>query len=87
MYYSEISKIIEAGLDRDKEKVVNFAKLLARKLEADGELRGSERITSILEKRNNSRAITDSLVPLPVDQESRLSIIDVEKYPEYCCPS
>lgn len=82
MYYSEISKIIEAGLDRDKEKVVSFAKLLAKKLEADGENRGSQRIMSILEKKINRRAIADSLVPLPVDQESRLSIVDVNYDPE-----
>ena len=82
MYYSEISKIIEAGLDRDKEKVVSFAKLLAQKLEADGETRGSARISVLLERKNNSRAITDSLVPLPVDQESRLSIVDVDYAPE-----
>lgn len=82
MYYSEISKIIEAGLDRDKEKVASFAKLLAKKLEADGETRGSARITTILERKNNSKAVTDSLVPLPVDQESRLSIVDVDYAPE-----
>lgn len=82
MYYSEISKIIEAGLDRDKEKVANFAKLLAKKLETDGEARGSARITTILERKSNSRAITDSLVPLPVDQESRLSIVDIDYEPE-----
>lgn len=82
MYYSEISKIIEAGLDRDKEKVASFAKLLAQKLEADGETRGSARISALLERKNNSRAITDSLVPLPVDQESRLSIVDVDYAPE-----
>lgn len=82
MYYSEISKIIEAGLNRDKEKVANFAKLLAQKLEADGETRGSARITAILEKKHNNQAIPDSLVPLPVDQESRLSIVSVDYSPQ-----
>jgi len=82
MYYSEITKIIEAGLDRDKEKVISFAKLLAKKLEADGESRGSERISAILERKSNGRALTDSLVPLPVDQESRLNIVDVDYSPE-----
>ena len=38
MYYSEIGQIIEAGLDRDKEKVRSFASLLAKKMEADGEI-------------------------------------------------
>ena len=27
MYYSEIGKIIEAGLERDKDKVASFAQL------------------------------------------------------------
>lgn len=31
MYYSEIGKIIEAGLERDKDKVASFAQLLAKK--------------------------------------------------------
>ena len=37
MFYTEIGKIIEAGLDRDKDKVINYAKLLAKKLEEDGD--------------------------------------------------
>ena len=40
MYYSEIGKIIEAGLERDKDKVASFAQLLAKKMAADGEERG-----------------------------------------------
>ena len=82
MYYSEISKIIEAGLERDKERVANFAKLLAQKLETDGETRGSMRISAILEKKNSGKAIMDSLLPPPVDQESRLSIVDIDYSPE-----
>ncbi len=71
MYYSEISKIIEAGLERDQDKVASFAKLLAQKLEADGETRGSTRIATILERKSKGRAVTDSIVPPPMDQESR----------------
>ena len=37
MYYAEIGRIIEAGLERDKEKVRSFAKLLAKKMEEEGE--------------------------------------------------
>lgn len=81
MYYSEIGKIIEAGLDRDREKVRNFALLLAKKMEDDGETRGSARISAILEKKNSGKATTDSLLPLPVDQESRMSIVDIEYNP------
>jgi len=81
MYYSEIGKIIEAGLDRDKEKVRRFAMLLAKKMREDGETRGSNRISSILEKRGTERATMDSLVPLPVDQESRMNIVDIDYDP------
>lgn len=81
MYYSEIGKIIEAGLDRDKDKVRNYARLLAKKMEEDGESRGSTRIISILEKKNTGKATMDFLVPPPVDQESRLNIVDVNYNP------
>lgn len=77
MYYSEIGKIIEAGLDRDRNKVNSFAKLLADKLEIDGDIKGSKRIKNILEKKNGIKVITDSVVPPPVDQESRLNIVEV----------
>ena len=82
MYYSEISKIIEAGLERDQDKVASFAKLLAQKLEADGETRGSTRIATILERKSKGRAVTDSIVPPPMDQESRMSIVDIDYAPE-----
>lgn len=81
MYYSEIGKIIEAGLDRDKEKVRSFAMLLAKKMEQDGENRGSNRITNILEKRRSGTATMDSLIPLPVDQESRMNIVEIDYSP------
>lgn len=81
MYYSEISKIIEAGLECDKEKVRNFASLLMKKMEEDGETRGSISIGNVLNRKKTSRAVLDSLGPLPVDQESRLSIVDVDYSP------
>ena len=82
VYYSEIGQIIEAGLDRDKEKVRSFATLLARKMEADGEIRGSKRINNVLSRKDSGRATMDSLAPLPVDQESRMSIVDIDYNPE-----
>ena len=77
MYYSEIGKIIEAGLDRDREKVKSFAQLLAKKMEADGEVR-----VSSINKKNLGRATMDSLVPLPVDQESRMNIVETDYDPQ-----
>lgn len=81
MFYSEITKIIEAGLDRDKDKVVNYALLLAKKLAQDGDEKSSKRITSVLSRKNNGSAITDALVAPPVDQESRMGIVDIHYKP------
>lgn len=81
MFYSEILRIIEAGLDRDKEKVKNFAMLLSKKLMDDGDLKSSKRIDSLLAKKNNGSAITDALVAPPVDQESRMGIVDIDYSP------
>jgi len=81
MFYSEITKIIEAGLDRDKDKVKNYSQLLAKKLEKDGDLKSSKRIEALLLRKNNGSAITDALVAPPVDQESRLGIVDIDYNP------
>lgn len=81
MFYSEILRIIEAGLDRDKDKVKNYAMLLAKKLADDGDAKSSKRIETLLAKKNNGSAITDALVAPPVDQESRMGIVDIDYSP------
>ena len=81
MYYSEITKIIEAGLERDKDKVKNYALLLAKKLAQDGDIKSSKRIETVLLRKNNGSAITDALVAPPVDQESRMRIVDIDYKP------
>lgn len=81
MFYSEITKIIEAGLERDKDKVKNYSLLLAKKLLEDGDEKASKRIEKVLSSKNFGSAITDSLVAPPVDQESRLGIVDIDYSP------
>ncbi|MBQ8618199.1 MAG: ATP-binding protein [Clostridia bacterium] len=83
MFYSEITKIIEAGLDRDRDKVRNYALLLAKKLSSDGDEKASKRIENLLLKKNNGTALTDALVAPPVDQESRLGIVDIDYKPVF----
>lgn len=78
MYYSEINKIIEAGLNKDDDKVRKYATLLASKLEEEGEKNVSSKINSILENKKHSNAMMDSLMAPPVDQESRMNIIDID---------
>lgn len=81
MYYTEISKIIEAGILKDSVKVANYSRLLAKKLEEDGENRGSNRILTILEGIGNNHVAMDMLTTIPVDQESRLNIAEVDYAP------
>lgn len=81
MYYSEMSKIIEAGLDRDIEKVRNYSLLLAKKMEENGDVQGSKSITNVLNRNNSGRTTLDSLGPLPVDQESRMNIVNINYNP------
>lgn len=51
MFYSEMLRIIEAGLDRDKDKVKNYAVLLAKKLADDGDTKSSKRVETLLAKK------------------------------------
>lgn len=81
MFYSEVLRIIEAGLDKDKDKVKNYAVLLAKKLADDGDSKSSKRIETLLARKNNGSAVTDALVAPPVDQESRMGIVDIDYSP------
>lgn len=81
MYYTEITKIIEAGMRKDPVKVASYSRLLAKKLEKDGESRASTRILSVLDKMGGGAAVMDTLTALPVDQESRLDIADIDYAP------
>lgn len=81
MFYSEIIKIIEAGLDRDKEKVKNYSILLSKKMMEDGDEKNSIRIEKALARKNYGSTITDALVAPPVDQESHLGIVDIDYSP------
>lgn len=82
MFYSEITKIIEAGLDRDKDKVKNYSVLLSKKLALDGDVKSSERVMALLSRKNNGSAVTDALISPPIDQESHMGIVDINYNPE-----
>lgn len=82
MYYTEITKIIEAGMKKDPTKVASYSRLLAQKLSDDGEIRGSKRIISVLDKMGGNQAVMDILAAMPVDQESRLDIAEIDYSPD-----
>lgn len=75
--YTEIIKIIEGGLANDKEKVFNYANVLANNLEQQGELSLAKRIKTALGKKNSSFTSLDSLSAKPVDSESRMEIVEI----------
>jgi len=75
--YTEIVKIIEGGIANDKEKVVNYALVLAENLEKQGELRLARKIKSTIEQKKGSLTALDSLMIKPVDTESRMDIVEI----------
>lgn len=75
--YTEILRIIEGGLTKDIKKVYNYAKLLAEKAEKDGDSKMAKMILKAIENRTATTITMDELLTTPVDQESRLSIVDV----------
>lgn len=75
--HTEILRIIEGGLTKDTKKVYSYAKLLAEKVEKDGDSKMAKMINKAIEARTASTVALDELLTTPVDQESRLNIVDV----------
>lgn len=75
--YTEVFKIIEGGLDKNKDKVQKYSSLLAEKLKADGENKLAERILNLLHKRSVHPVYMDEFCIKPVDQDSRLDMVDI----------
>ncbi|SEO35076.1 AAA family ATPase [Mucilaginibacter sp. OK283] len=74
--YTEIIKIIEGGLNKDTQKVSNYARMLAENLAKGGDGKLSEKINSLLKNTKSQAVYLDQLVATPVDQETRLNIVD-----------
>lgn len=75
--YTEIVKIIEGGLNGDKEKVQNYANVLADNLEKQGEVALTKKIRTILTAKKGAFTSLDSFATKPVDTESRMEIVEV----------
>ena len=75
--YTEILRIIEGGLNKDLKKVNNYSKILAQKLDKDGESKLAKLILNTLDSKPSSVVSMDSLMAAPVDQESRMNIVDI----------
>jgi AAA+ superfamily predicted ATPase len=76
--YTEIIKIIEGGLKNEPNKVSLYAQKLAEKLSAEGNEQLAKGIRNLLKnKALSSLTMEQLLTTAPVDQETRLSIVDV----------
>ncbi|SCL85043.1 AAA family ATPase [Sporanaerobacter sp. PP17-6a] len=75
--YTEIVKIIEGGLSNDKEKVLNYATVLADNLDSQGENSLAKRIRAVLSKKKGALTSLDSFSTKPVDAESRMDIVEI----------
>lgn len=75
---AEVLRIIEGGLAGDRTKVLNYARTLADNLEQSGDPRFAKRIRTTLAGKRFNVATLDGLSSKPVDQESRMEIVDVE---------
>ena len=75
--YTEVTKIIEGGLNGDREKVYNYAKVLEENLETLGDVAFAKKIRQILENRKTGILTLDSLSSKPVDSESRMEMVDI----------
>jgi len=79
--YTEILKIIEGGLVKDKEKVYNYAKVLADNIQKSGDEKFSKKIKDLLSSKKSQLMSLDEFSAKPIDQESRMDIIDIS-YPQ-----
>ena len=75
--YTELVKIIQGGLANDKEKVINFAIVLANNLERQGETSLANKIRSTLTRKTGTLTALDSFATKPVDNESRMDILEI----------
>ena len=75
--YTEIVKIIEGGLRGDKDKILNYATVLADNLEQQGDIALSRKIRNILSERKGQLTTLDEFTTKPVDTESRLEMVEI----------
>ena len=61
----------------DKEKVANYATVLADNLEKEGEKSLSNKIRGVLTKRRRGLTSLDSFATKPLDSESRMEMVEI----------
>lgn len=75
-HLSEVVKILEAALRHDPRRAIDYANLLASKLEGDQQLRQANTVRKVLAK-SPAPAFAGAGIAPPLDKESQLSTVDV----------
>ena len=75
--YTEMVKIIEAGIALDRKKVMRYASVFADNLAHSGEGKLAERIRGVISHTHGAPVSLDALGAKPVDGESHFEIVDV----------
>ncbi|QEH69139.1 AAA family ATPase [Cellulosilyticum sp. WCF-2] len=75
--YNEILKIIEGGINRDRNKVLSYSKLLVDNLKKDGEDKFANKIVDIINKKDVTPMYLDDFLVTPIDQETKMNIADI----------
>lgn len=75
----EIYKIIEGALKHDDEKVINYTKLMINNLQKCDNVRQAKMLEKVISNSSvkKNQIITNSIINIPLDKESRLPVADV----------
>ena len=80
-YLLEVLKILDGGITGNHQKVVRYSQQLVSKLDADGDQRAAARISRTLESKQAHVSSATAGSAIPVDNESRLDLFDLERIP------
>lgn len=74
---TEIFKIIEGGLNADKDRVSKYTQLLIKNLQEEGDIKSANKLQKILAANNTRLVGLDTFTNKPVDSDSRLEMVNV----------
>lgn len=75
--YVEMIKIIEGGLDSDRQKVLNYSNKIVQNLRDSGNESIAKKIEKTIKSKNTRVSTLDSLTAKPLDRDSSLDMVDV----------
>lgn len=75
--YDELLKIIEGGVNNDRQKVINYSNKIAEIIREEGQINISKKINHIITSNNTRLSTLDSLTTKPFDKDSKLEMVSV----------